>query len=177
MSASHQRLDAGDQRSMCGPDAPGGMSSRRSGTRRPRPSRCRQRAPAGKAPARPLSVPSCGNGRGPRDAAQSANFQDGRDLDRVGDARVEPDDGLRSGLARVRTLLRARPRLKRMGQHKYQSDGRPGSSGPGFAVTHEQTLTEALRWRSPRAVFVNSMSDLFHEETCRVHRARVRDHR
>ena len=56
-------------------------------------------------------------------------------------------------------------RLKRMGQAKYQADGRPGSSGPGFAVTlHEQTLTEPLRWRSPRVVFVNSMSDLFHEE-------------
>jgi len=56
-------------------------------------------------------------------------------------------------------------RLKRMGQPKYQRDGRPGSSGPGFAVTlHEQTLNEPLRWRSPRVVFVNSMSDLFHEE-------------
>jgi protein gp37 len=55
-------------------------------------------------------------------------------------------------------------RLKRMGQPKYQADGRPGSSGPGFAVAlHEQTLTEPLRWRSPRVVFVNSMSDLFHE--------------
>jgi protein gp37 len=56
-------------------------------------------------------------------------------------------------------------RLKRFGQPKYQRDGRPGSSGPGFAVTlHERTLTEPLRWRAPRVVFVNSMSDLFHEE-------------
>lgn len=65
-------------------------------------------------------------------------------------------------------------RLKRMGQPKYQTDGRPGSSGPGFAVTlHEQTLTEPLRWRSPRVVFVNSMSDLFHEEIPAEYIARV----
>jgi protein gp37 len=56
-------------------------------------------------------------------------------------------------------------RLKRFGQPKYQRDGRPGSSGPGFGVTlHERTLAEPLRWRAPRVVFVNSMSDLFHEE-------------
>jgi protein gp37 len=55
-------------------------------------------------------------------------------------------------------------RLKRMGQPKYQRDGDPRTSGPGFAVTlHERTLTEPLRWRAPRLVFVNSMSDLFHE--------------
>jgi protein gp37 len=65
-------------------------------------------------------------------------------------------------------------RLKRMGQRKYQGDGHPGSSGPGFAVTlHEQTLTEPLRWRSPRVVFVNSMSDLFHEEIPAEYIARV----
>ena len=61
-----------------------------------------------------------------------------------------------------------------MGQPKYQADGRPGSSGPGFAITlHEQTLTEPLRWRSPRLVFVNSMSDLFHEEIPAEYIARV----
>ena len=33
----------------------------------------------------------------------------------------------------------------------------------GFDVTvHEETLDEPLRWRQPRLVFVNSMSDLFH---------------
>lgn len=54
-------------------------------------------------------------------------------------------------------------RLKRMGQPKYQRDG-GRSSGPGFAVTlHPQTLHMPLRWRSPRVIFVNSMSDLFHE--------------
>jgi protein gp37 len=54
-------------------------------------------------------------------------------------------------------------RLKRMGQPKYQHDGNPRTSGPGFAVTtHPQTLTEPFSWPSGRLVFVNSMSDLFH---------------
>jgi protein gp37 len=55
-------------------------------------------------------------------------------------------------------------RLKAMGQAKYQRDGGRGS-GPGFGVTlHEDELAAPLRWRKPRRVFVNSMSDLFHEE-------------
>jgi protein gp37 len=55
-------------------------------------------------------------------------------------------------------------RLKRFGQPKYQNDGVRRSSGPGFGVTlHPQTLNAPLRWRKPRVVFVNSMSDLFHE--------------
>ena len=34
----------------------------------------------------------------------------------------------------------------------------------GFEVsTHESTLAEPLKWRKPRLVFVNSMSDLFHK--------------
>ncbi|MFJ4785084.1 DUF5131 family protein [Streptomyces sp. NPDC088794] len=54
-------------------------------------------------------------------------------------------------------------RLKGMGQAKYQTDGDPRTSGPGFGITaHPDTLTEPLRWKKPRKVFVNSMSDLFH---------------
>jgi len=54
-------------------------------------------------------------------------------------------------------------RLKAMGNPKYQNDGDPRTSGPGFGLTmHEDALTIPLRWRSPRTVFVNSMSDLFH---------------
>jgi protein gp37 len=54
-------------------------------------------------------------------------------------------------------------RLKAMGQPKYQADGDPRTSGPGFALTvHPQTLDEPYSWRQPRVVFVNSMSDLFH---------------
>ena len=54
-------------------------------------------------------------------------------------------------------------RLKGMGQAKYQTDGDPRTSGPGFGVAvHPDTLDTPLRWRTPRRVFVNSMSDLFH---------------
>lgn len=54
-------------------------------------------------------------------------------------------------------------RLKAMGSAKYQNDGDPRTSGPGFGVTmHPQTLDEPFRWRNPRIVFVNSMADLFH---------------
>src|SRR2546423_175048 len=54
-------------------------------------------------------------------------------------------------------------RLKAMGNPRYQADGNPKSSGPGFAVVlHEDVLSLPLTWRRPRFVFVNSMSDLFH---------------
>ena len=54
-------------------------------------------------------------------------------------------------------------RLKAMGAAKYQADGDARTSGPGFGVTvHEDALELPLSWRSPRVVFVNSMSDLFH---------------
>jgi protein gp37 len=54
-------------------------------------------------------------------------------------------------------------RLKAMGNPKYQRDGNPVTSGPGFAVTtHPAALDLPERWRTPRLVFVNSMSDLFH---------------
>lgn len=54
-------------------------------------------------------------------------------------------------------------RLKAMGSAKYQADGDPRTSGPGFALTvHEAALRIPYRWREPRVVFVNSMSDLFH---------------
>jgi protein gp37 len=54
-------------------------------------------------------------------------------------------------------------RLKGMGSAKYQNDGDPRTSGPGFGIiSHPDTLTEPLHWRKPRRVFVNSMSDLFH---------------
>lgn len=56
-------------------------------------------------------------------------------------------------------------RLKAMGQPKYQRDGDPVTSGPGFGLTvHPDTLDAPLRWRSSRLVFVNSMSDLFHSD-------------
>lgn len=54
-------------------------------------------------------------------------------------------------------------RLKAMGQPRYQHDGDPRTSGPGFGLSvHPDTLALPLTWRRPRRVFVNSMSDLFH---------------
>jgi len=56
-------------------------------------------------------------------------------------------------------------RLKGMGQAKYQRDGDPRTSGPGFGVSvHPDALLVPLDWRKPRLIFVNSMSDLFHKE-------------
>ena len=48
-------------------------------------------------------------------------------------------------------------RLKAMGQEKYKY---------GFKVvkTHLDTLSIPYTWRSPKVVFVNSMSDLFHKD-------------
>ncbi|HVX22757.1 MAG TPA: phage Gp37/Gp68 family protein [Acidimicrobiales bacterium] len=54
-------------------------------------------------------------------------------------------------------------RLKAMGQPKYQNDGDPRTSGPGFGLTlHVDAISMPLAWRDPRVIFVNSMSDLFH---------------
>ena len=54
-------------------------------------------------------------------------------------------------------------RLKAMGAAKYQHDGDPRTSGPGFRLTvHPEALALPYSWRTPRLVFVNSMSDLFH---------------
>lgn len=56
-------------------------------------------------------------------------------------------------------------RLKAMGQPKYQDDGDPRTSGPGFKLTlHPDALEIPRRWRAGRLIFVNSMSDLFHED-------------
>lgn len=47
-------------------------------------------------------------------------------------------------------------RLKAMGQEKYRND---------FKLTlHENVLEDPLNWKKPQVIFVNSMSDLFHED-------------
>jgi protein gp37 len=54
-------------------------------------------------------------------------------------------------------------RLKAMGADKDQHDGDPRTSGPGFGLTiHPDAQRLPYTWRTPRLVFVNSMSDLFH---------------
>ena len=46
-------------------------------------------------------------------------------------------------------------RLKAMGQPKYQKDGDPRTSGPGFGLTlHPDVLEEPYRWRTPRCSYV-----------------------
>ena len=56
-------------------------------------------------------------------------------------------------------------RLKAMGVDKYQRDGDARTSGPGFGLTlHPDTLDQPRRWKRPKTVFVNSMSDLFHDD-------------
>jgi hypothetical protein len=51
-------------------------------------------------------------------------------------------------------------RLKAMGQAKYQNDGDPRTSGPGFGLTiHPDALRLPYTWSGRRIVFVNSMSD------------------
>ena len=85
----------------------------------------------------------------------------------MGYPRLEPDDRLRPRLTRLCPLLRAGHGREAQALRPAQVPERWArrSSGPGFAVTlHPQTLTAPLRWRKPRIVFVNSMSDLFHEE-------------
>ncbi|MFF8423106.1 DUF5131 family protein [Streptomyces sp. NPDC086796] len=71
-------------------------------------------------------------------------------------------DRVSSGCDNCYALALAK-RLKAMGAAKYQNDGDPRTSGPGFDVTlHPGSLDVPYGWKSPRVVFVNSMSDLFH---------------
>ncbi|MFE9405308.1 DUF5131 family protein [Streptomyces sp. NPDC006530] len=71
-------------------------------------------------------------------------------------------DRLSAGCDNCYALLLAK-RLKAMGAPKYQTDGNPTTSGEGFGLAlHPDSLTLPYRWKSPRTVFVNSMSDLFH---------------
>lgn len=56
-------------------------------------------------------------------------------------------------------------RLKAMHSPRYQADGDPRTSGPGFKLTvHPDALDQPLQWTKPRRIFVNSMSDLFHKD-------------
>jgi protein gp37 len=82
-------------------------------------------------------------------------------------------DRISSGCDHCYALTMAK-RLKAMGSAKYQTDGDPRTSGPGFGVAvHPDTLAEPLSWRKPRTVFVNSMSDLFHARVPREFVVRV----
>lgn len=55
-------------------------------------------------------------------------------------------------------------RLASMGQRKYQGLVNPGKSHfNGVVRTWRDELNKPLRWKKPTRIFVNSMSDLFHE--------------
>lgn len=70
--------------------------------------------------------------------------------------------------------LKMAKRLKGMGSAKYQTDGDSRTSGPGFGIAmHPDTLAAPFAWRTPRKVFVNSMSDLFHAGVTNEFIARV----
>ena len=71
---------------------------------------------------------------------------------------LEPAHGVYQDQPGLQKLLRQRMarRLQAMGQERYAN---------GFALTlHEQLLEQPLNWRKPQTIFVNSMSDLFHDD-------------
>jgi protein gp37 len=73
-------------------------------------------------------------------------------------------DRISPGCDRCYALTLAK-RLKAMGQGKYQNDGDPRTSGPGFGLTlHPEVVSAPRRWSGERTVFVDSMSDLFHDD-------------
>jgi protein gp37 len=55
-------------------------------------------------------------------------------------------------------------RLKAMGRPEYQDAVNGDGRWTGKITLVPERLDQPLRWRKPRMVFVNSMSDLFHEE-------------
>jgi protein gp37 len=61
-----------------------------------------------------------------------------------------------AGCAHCYSLDRLIPRLKRMGQAKY-------ANGEKFTV-HESAMYAPLKWKKPKRIFVNSVSDTFHPD-------------
>ena len=56
-------------------------------------------------------------------------------------------------------------RLASIGQEKYRGLINPGKHHfNGVIKIHPSTLETPLRWKKPRTIFVNSMSDLFHRD-------------
>ncbi|MFV8141946.1 phage Gp37/Gp68 family protein [Mycolicibacterium senegalense] len=71
-------------------------------------------------------------------------------------------DAVSSGCEFCYAMVMAK-RLKTQGHPKYQSDGDPRTSGPGFGVAvHDEVMLAPTSWRIPKRVFVNSMSDVGH---------------
>jgi|SRR6478752_4434738 len=57
----------------------------------------------------------------------------------------------------------------------FRMKGRRFVKGTTGVLLHEDRLGQPLRWREPRLVFVNSLSDLFHDEIPDAFRERVFD--
>ena len=49
-------------------------------------------------------------------------------------------------------------------EHRFPKPGVASSNLAEGAALHHDKLDDPLRWKKPRIVFVNSMSDLFHQE-------------
>jgi Protein of unknown function (DUF5131) len=74
--------------------------------------------------------------------------------DRVDGSNLEPHQRLHEGISRLRSLL-CGSETRRF----------PKTFPNGFALTLRPTsLDIPLRWKQPRTIFVNSMSDLFHAD-------------
>lgn len=69
--------------------------------------------------------------------------------------------------ARLRAMaLQAQERGETAGRKNYYLSVVNANGGWSNAIELvEEALTDPLRWRSPRTIFVNSMSDLFHQKT------------
>jgi hypothetical protein len=89
---------------------------------------------------------------------------------RMDGSDVESRHGLYKGQCGLQKCYAERLayRLQAMGNRRYHN---------GFRVTlHEDLIDFPKRWREPRLIFVNSMSDLFHEASAaRVHPTSVCD--
>ena len=93
---------------------------------------------------------------------------DGRpNTNRVDRVTWNPTTGCDRTSPGLRQLLRpdAGEAAQGDGHRQVPERRRPRTSGPGFGLTlHHDTLDQPRRWRQPRTVFVNSMSDLFHPD-------------
>ena len=97
-------------------------------------------------------------------AASPQNSQISREINTTTWNPVTGCDRLSAGCDHCYALTLAK-RLKGFGLEKYQNDGDPKTSGPGFAVTtHPDTLDKPYGWKAPRTIFVTSMGDLFHPD-------------
>ena len=76
------------------------------------------------------------------------------------DATWNPIDGLLEGVARAARTATPRRSASRFG--KSSKPWTPANADENVIV-HPERFELPLRWREPRRVFVNSMSDLFHE--------------